>query len=50
MLKNRVKTRVLTHAKIRGGLGEIIAVRYRVRSRLNMWYNFYDTLLGSLGD
>jgi len=38
MLKNREKNRVkisrfLTPAKIRGGLGEILAVRYRVRPR-----------------
>jgi len=40
----------LNPAKIRGGLGEIFAVRYRVRPRSHiMWYNFYDALLGSLG-
>ena len=40
---------VLTPTKIRGGLGEILAVRYRVLPRRNMWYNFYDAIFGRLG-
>jgi len=50
MLQNRVQiSRFLTPAKITGGMGEILAVRYRVRPR-PMWCNLYDALLGSLGD
>ena len=43
-------SRFLTPAKIRRGLGEILAVRYSLNLGPNIWYNFYDDLLGSLRD
>ena len=49
--KNRVKiSRFLTPPKIREGMGEILAVLIEFNLDPNMWYNFYDALLGSLGD
>jgi len=52
--KNRVQiSRFLTLAKIRGrGGGWVKFLRCVIEFDLgpNMWYNFYDALLGSLGD